>query len=57
MTFFMYHSRLQKILKAREALKKINDAREANNDNEGINKEDHDEPELLGQAKSAMLDT
>ena len=27
-----YHSRLQKILKAREALKKINDAREANND-------------------------
>ena len=51
-----YHSRLQKILKAREALKKINDAREANNDNEGTNKEDHDEPELLGQAKSAMLD-
>ena len=44
-----YHSRLQKILKAREALKKINDAREVN---EGINKEDHDEPELLSQAKS-----
>ena len=50
-----YHSRLQKILKAREALKKINDAREAAN-NEGTNKEDRDEPELLGQAKSAMLD-
>ena len=50
-----YHSRLQKMLKARETLKNINDARQADPAERLDNKED-DDPHIQGEAKSAMKD-
>ena len=48
-----YHSRLQAMLKARNTLKEINQAREL----DPIEKnEDNEDPEVYGEAKSAMQD-
>ena len=49
-----YHPRLQKILQA-QAVKKINDARQADGEENTISKED-DEPQLMGEARAAMKD-
>ena len=48
-----YHDKLQKMLKAQSNIKKINEARQANGIEEKVNKED-DDPQLLGEAKTAM---
>ena len=50
-----YHSRLQKMLQAREALKKINEARQAD-PVEKIDNQEDDDPQVQGEAKSAMED-
>ena len=48
-----HHEKLQKMLKARLNVKKINDARQEEGKEEKLNKED-DEPQLFGEAKAAM---
>ena len=48
-----YHSRLQKMLQARANIKQINDARQADGEEQKISKQD-DDPQLLGEAKTAM---
>ena len=48
-----YHDKLQKMLKAQSNIKKINEARQTDGIEEKINKED-DDPQLLGEAKTAM---
>ena len=55
----VYHSRLQKMLKVQSNLKTISDARQADGTSDKDNKEDdedEDDPQLFGQAKSAMQD-
>ena len=47
-----YHSRLQKVLQAQANIKKINDARQADGEGHKVNKDD--DPQLMGQAKTAM---
>ena len=48
-----YHDKLQKMLKALSNIRKINEARQADGIEEKVNKED-DDPQLLGEAKTAM---
>ena len=48
-----YHGRLQKMLQARANIKQINDARQADGEEQKISKQD-DDPQLLGEAKTAM---
>ena len=54
-TCSVYHAKLQKVLEAQSHIKNINDARQAEGDEEKINKEE-DEPQLMGEAKTAMED-
>ena len=51
-----YHARLQAMLKAQEKLKAINDARKSDVSDEEPSKELENDPQLLGEAKSAMQD-
>ena len=50
-----YHARLQRTLDAQSNVKKINDARQEDGKEEEVNEEDN-EPQVMGQAKSAMSD-
>ena len=50
-----YHARLQKMLEAQSNIKKINEARHADGEEEKISKEDND-PQLMGEARTAMDD-
>ena len=50
-----YHAKLQKVLEAQSHIKNINDARQAEGEEEKINKEE-DKPQLMGEAKTAMED-
>ena len=50
-----YHARLQKMLEAQSNIKKINEARHAEGEEEKISKEDND-PQLMGEARTAMDD-
>ena len=50
-----YHAKLQVMLAARSNMKQINEARQANGEVEKMSKED-DNPQLLGEAKTAMHD-
>ena len=50
-----YHSRLQKMLQAQANIKKMNDARQADGEEQKISKED-DEPQLMGEVRAAMKD-
>ena len=48
-------ARLQKMLEAQSNIKKINEVRYADGEEEKISKED-DKPQLMGEAKTAMND-
>ena len=48
-----YHGRLQKMLQTRANIKKINDAQQADGEEHKISERD-DDPQLLGEAKTAM---
>ena len=50
-----YHNRVKVALEALANVKKINEARQADGEEEQISKED-DEPQLIGEAKTAMND-
>ena len=50
-----YHAKLQVMLAARSNVKQINEARQADGEEEKLSKED-DDPQLLGEAKTAMHD-
>ena len=50
-----YHAKLQVMLAARSNVKQINKARQADGEEEKLSKED-DDPQLLGEAKTAMHD-
>ena len=50
-----YHAKLKRMLEAQSNIKKINEARYANGKEEKVNKED-DDPQLMGEAKTAMND-
>ena len=50
-----YHDKLQKILEAQSTVKDINEARQADGEEQRVSKEDND-PQLIGEAKSAMHD-
>ena len=50
-----YHAKLQVMLAARSNVKQINEARQADGEEEKMSKED-DDPQLLGEAKTAMHD-
>ena len=49
-----YHDKLQKILDA-QSKTEINEARKADGEEKRVNKED-DDPQLMGEAKTAMHD-
>ena len=51
-----YHARLQAMLKAQQTLKAISDARKSDVADEEPSRELENDPQLLGEAKSAMLD-
>lgn len=50
---FAYHAKLKTMLEAQSNLKKINDARQAQGEEERLSRED-DNPQLMGEARSAM---
>ena len=50
-----YHAKLKRMLEAQSNIKKINEARLANGKEEKVSKED-DDPQLMGEAKTAMND-
>ena len=49
-TCSVYHAKLQKVLEAQSHIKSINDARQAEGEEEKINKEE-DEPQLMGELR------
>ena len=51
-----YHDKLQKILDAQSKITEINEARQADGEEKRVNKEDDDDPQLMGEAKTAMHD-
>ena len=51
-----YHDKLQKILDAQSKMTEINEARKADGEEKRVNKEDDDDPQLMGEAKTAMHD-
>ena len=55
-TCSVYHAKLQKVLEAQSHIKNINDVRQAEGEEEKINKEE-DKPQLIGEAETAMEDT
>ena len=50
-----YHAKLKRMLEAQSNIKKINEAKLANGKEERVSKED-DDPQLMGEAKTAMID-
>ena len=50
-----HHAKVKRALEALSNVKKINEARQADGEEEQVNKED-DEPQLIGEAKTAMSD-
>ena len=48
-----HHAKLNKMLEAQSSIRKINEARQADGEQEMVNKED-DDPQLIGEAKNAM---
>ena len=51
-----YHDKLQKILDAQSKMTEINEARKADGEEKRVNKEDDEDPQLMGEAKTAMHD-
>ena len=48
-----HHAKLNKMLEAQSSIRKINEARQADGEQEMVSKED-DDPQLIGEAKNAM---